>query len=852
VLQLLRARADATVLMADPEQVVGQPVQYQIPLLNVPAVFGTTLDTIPFAEGYLEVPKAVVEPWAGYLQPHGCLHVGIVWAGNPAHINDRYRSTQIMDWAPLLQLPGVAWYSLQKGQAEDELALAPWGAHVTPMGPRFTSMVDTAAMIHHLDLVITVDTSVAHLAAALGKPVWVLLPYFCDWRWSPSREDTPWYRSMRLFRQTTQGRWQEPMQAVRTALWQAVQRAASDTGAQRQLQAWSAAAGGNWAPWRNLSSASSAELESLSPVDGQVAPSVVPAAALQDRGFVDLALQALLQQAQYGSLEDLLAHAPECPEPLKLMVLCAWIEHEHAAGRFRAALTLCERGLQQWSASPPLLVWQARLLVALREFAEAQPLAEMLAGRFPRLPRVWLTLGQCAHHQGQYDKAINYWQRAVWHDYQLAEAWRGLAAVMLDRKILWLAAGCLRLAEQQVPCWRLAWLKSRLAVLEVRFADAQAHFASARALAHAADPLPADVRWYGVWLDFVSGEDAAWYAGLQQMRQLAQTPADRSWALLQEAIYWLGRGDYQQGWQYALESYQGLPLSHYIFHPQTPFWQGEPLNTPEKLLVFAEQGFGDTLQLVRFMAMIHVPIAALICQDKLVGLLRTNFPHLTILGITEAKASPVPHAVCLSLHQIAPLLQLQPHQFGSAPSYLQPAADTFAHWQGFWAGAVAGSGPRVGLVWRGNPHHANDWFRSMSLPDIEPLLAVPHVAWYGLSVGQDDIRVTQLYQRYGVHDLAPHLGDFSDTAAAIAGLDLVIAVDTAVAHLAGAMGKPVWLLLPKYGDWRWGQEGEATPWYPTMRLFRQHAMGDWHPVVRAVADSLTGWQGYAHVPVGFA
>jgi tetratricopeptide (TPR) repeat protein len=185
------------------------------PLMSLPSIFGTNLDRLPAP--YLSVPREAVAKAAGFLWPADGLRVGLVWAGNPTHIRDRFRSIPPALLEPLLDLEGAQFFSLQI----DSLQVAgphPADERITDLAPEIEDMADTAALIAHLDLVIAADTSVAHLAGALGRPVWVMLPFAPDWRWLLGREDSPWYPAMRLFRQTKPGDWIEVMEAVRSAL----------------------------------------------------------------------------------------------------------------------------------------------------------------------------------------------------------------------------------------------------------------------------------------------------------------------------------------------------------------------------------------------------------------------------------------------------------------------------------------------------------------------------------------------------------------------------------------------------------------------------------------------------------
>jgi hypothetical protein len=140
----------------------------------------------------------------------------------------------------------------------------------------------------------------------------------------------------------------------------------------------------------------------------------------------------------------------------------------------------------------------------------------------------------------------------------------------------------------------------------------------------------------------------------------------------------------------------------------------------------------------------------------------------------------------------------------------------------------------VGLVWAGNPSHVNDHNRSIDPDRLDPLLAVPGVRWVSLQLAPPPAA----FAARDVFDARPHIADFADTAAAVAALDLVVCVDTAIAHLAGALARPAWVLLPVGCDWRWREQGETSDWHPTLRLFRQARYGDWAPTIESVAAAL--------------
>jgi hypothetical protein len=192
------------------------PFDLQCPLMSLPLAFQTALDSIPAEIPYLTVPGDALSRAENFPWPSEGLRVGLVWSGNPQHANDRFRSMRPETLAPLLSLEHIHFFSLQVGVSAEGLENLP--ACVTDLRPFITDMADTAALVSHLDLVITVDTAVAHLAGALAQPTWLLLPFAPDWRWLTAREDSPWYPTMRLLRQRQFGDWQSVMQRVRVEL----------------------------------------------------------------------------------------------------------------------------------------------------------------------------------------------------------------------------------------------------------------------------------------------------------------------------------------------------------------------------------------------------------------------------------------------------------------------------------------------------------------------------------------------------------------------------------------------------------------------------------------------------------
>ena len=316
----------------------------------------------------------------------------------------------------------------------------------------------------------------------------------------------------------------------------------------------------------------------------------------------------------------------------------------------------------------------------------------------------------------------------------------------------------------------------------------------------------------------------------------AQAHFNLGLTLLQLGDYPGGFAEYEWRWQTG----QFPP-----FQCPHPKWDGRPI-PQQTLLIHTEQGAGDTIQFARYL-----PLAAQRC-GKLLLVCRADLMPLcaTLPGIAQLRE---PGSINVAeFDTYLPLLSL-PHVLGTtlatipaAVPYLDVAALRRRTAPLALPGSAPSAGPRVGLVWAGSPTYKHDRQRSCALQEFLPVLQTPGIAFYSLQKGERDRELAQLPPGICVQDLAPCLHDYGATALLIDQFDLVITVDTSVAHLAGALGKPVWVLLSHVPDWRWGLEGETTPWYPTMRLFRQARLGDWAEVMQRVAQALTVWREQPH------
>jgi hypothetical protein len=263
-----------------------------------------------------------------------------------------------------------------------------------------------------------------------------------------------------------------------------------------------------------------------------------------------------------------------------------------------------------------------------------------------------------------------------------------------------------------------------------------------------------------------------------------------------------------------------------------PYWQGEDLGD-KTLLIYTEQGLGDTIQFGRYIPHVrtHVKNIVLEIEEKLVEIMRPLMGDIAI--VIKGKERLPNFDVQIPLTSLPGIFKTNLETIPAKTAYLK-ADPIRVRW---WRDQLAGEGLKVGLVWGGNPEHSHDINRSMPLKALEPLLSLGGIRFYGLQVGDP---VQQLREPWAasIEDLSELVGTFPETAAAMMNLDLIISVDTSLAHLAGALGRPAYLPLAHVADWRWMRDRDDTPWYPTMRLFRQQRRSDWAKPILEIKKAL--------------
>lgn len=310
---------------------------------------------------------------------------------------------------------------------------------------------------------------------------------------------------------------------------------------------------------------------------------------------------------------------------------------------------------------------------------------------------------------------------------------------------------------------------------------------------------------------------------------------NHAFAHFNRALLWLKRGQYREGWiEYEWRFAAGLVKRPELPRPR---WDGVPLEN-RSILIHTEQGLGDVLQFVRLLPLLRRKVGRIVmaCQEPMRAFLSPSLPCIDEYFPVD-RPGDIHFDVCCPLLSLPAMLGFDGSDYHASVPYVYADAQRVKTWgerlQSF-------RGFKIGLSWQGNPTFHGDSLRSIPLRYYAPLAQVPDVCFFSLqkNVGLDQVEPNRGQLPVTVFpDLAAD-GTFHDTAALMQHLDLIITSDTAVAHLAGALGRPVWTLLARNADWRWLIDRPDSPWYPTMRLFRQRTLGDWGAVFEQVVAAL--------------
>ncbi len=462
-------------------------------------------------------------------------------------------------------------------------------------------------------------------------------------------------------------------------------------------------------------------------------------------------------------------------------------------GRTTEAEACYEKVLRLRGDHPEALVSKAEILRRERKFGEAIYIGRRAIEARPDFAEAYNTVGAALQEQGNLDEAIEAYQKAIELQPMTAGPYANLGYARHTQGKL----------DEAKKCYRKA--------IELR------------------PDMPETYNNLGnLFRDQLNLQGAI--EAYNQAIYFSPAHTDAHW---NRSLAWLLMGNFADGWAEYEWRWLNFPQEKRTF--RQPLWDGSYPLAGRTILLHAEQGLGDAIQFVRFAPVVAEMGATvnLECQRELEPLLQ-RFQGITR---TITRGDPLPPVDChCPLLSLPHALKLTPRSCGGSEPYIHPHAPLVQKWRE----TISGNKTRlkVGLSWAGSPIHRRDRERSMSLSLLQPLGEVEDVTYFSLQKGDPAREAANPPGKMVLKDYTSQLHDMADSAGLLANLDLVITVDTALAHLAGAMGKTVWVLLPYSPDWRWLLDREDSPWYPTMTLLRQKKPGDWDGPIGAAMDRL--------------
>ncbi|NTU58115.1 MAG: tetratricopeptide repeat protein [Chlorobiaceae bacterium] len=793
------------------------------PLMSLPLAFRTTLETIPSASKYLSVESFKVTEWSQRLGQKTRPRIGLVWSGETRHKNDRNRSVLLSSLLNTLP-PEFEYVSLQKEVRAVDMETILSRSNISHYGEELKDFTDTAALCELMDVVVSVDTSVAHLGGAMGRPTWVMISYSPDWRWLLDRTDSPWYESVRVYRQESVGDWTSVFEDVRRDLVslflpQSGAKPLPDqvTGTVDELfrRALSYHQGGRHAEAKVLY----AEILEILP-DHFDSLQLLGVIALGDRDYlraVELINQAIILYPCNAEFYFNRGNA-----------LYGLNQNEAAIASYDEATRLRPDHSEAWSN-------RGLSLKNLNQYEAAVASHDRAIAIKPDYSEAYYNRGNALFELHRYDAAVASYDCATGINPGFAEAWanRGLALKELHNHEEAVTSYDRAIAIR--PDYGVAYSNRGNALFELhQYETALASYNDAIAI----NPGLAEA-WAnrGLALHRLNRLDEA---RADYDRAIALKP-DFPLACLSKSIVLLLSGDYLKGWELYEWRWKTNDFRLPIRNFNRNLWLGSDSIKGKTILLHAEQGFGDTIQFCRYVK----PVAALGArvllevQRPLIGLLRQ------LDGVAEfvVKGETLPDFDCHCPLMSLPLaFRTTLETIPSASKYLSVDRGRVRDWSHRLGTKKT---PRIGLVWSGDTTHKNDGNRSVLLSSL--LNALPSGFQYvSLQKEVRSVDLAKLQSRSDIRHFGDELKDFTDTAALCELMDVVISVDTGIAHLGAALGRPTWVMIPCSPDWRWLLDRTDSPWYESVSLYRQDSIGDWTSVferVRADLISLLQKQG---------
>ncbi|MEI7474855.1 MAG: tetratricopeptide repeat protein [bacterium] len=744
-------------------------------LLRLPYLFKITLDDIPLRRGYLKAYGDKVQEYKLNYFNNKNFKVGIFWQGNPKGI--KKRAAKLLDFLPLANNPNLKLYSLQKGFGIEQLEEIPEGIEIVNLGETFQSYSYTAAAIENLDLVITIDTSVAHLAAALGKPTWVILHTNHEWRWLLDRNDTPWYKTVRLFKQKNKDNWSELFSEVSEELNNIV---ANNSLITNQIE-----------EYKNIA------LNSLNNSDFNNAIDYF-------RKMIELDSDNFMPYFYLGNTYNQLNKNNEAIEfYLKAIELNPTLGSIHTniaityvkENKFKQAIEHYKKSIEFNPYNADTFMYLGVAQQSTEEFDESIESIKKALELDPNHYESYIQIANTYELKEDYETAIVYYEKAINLNPDNIAAYNNLGVVYF------------KLEEYDLAI--LNYKKS----LEIN---------------------PDYVETY-INLGVVHFLRRDLIKARECYNKAIELNPDMPEAYINTAATYLIEKNFEEGWKYYEWRFKKKNARN-LYLPKTnkPLWDGK---NPENktIYVYYEQGFGDTLMFARYLPYLNSLGAKVIFkpQAPLVSLLRQSDLNSEIIGtfVEDDSFEYDAHIPLMSLPNVLKTnIDTIPYPEGylkSEPEKVQEYKEKYFNNDKF----------KVGIFWQGNPKGMKK--RASKLEHFLPLADIPNVKLYSLQKGFGIEQLEELPKNVDIVNMGAVFKSYSDTAAAIENLDLVITIDTSVAHLSASLQKPTWIALHSDHEWRWFLDEDTTPWYKSARLFKQKNKDNWNELFQRISLELS-------------
>jgi len=792
-------------------RIIGRPwtppetFDFEIPAGSLPRLFRPNWESFP-RRPYLQPDAELTQIWRERLEQLGeGLKIGISWRAGGRASEQRRRSTQLEDWRPLLEVPGLCWVNLQYGDCEQDVDAARhrWGVtiHDWPDADPTADLDGFAAQVAALDFVISVGNTTVHMAGAVGVPAWSVLPRVPGWRWMVNQSEMPWYADVWLDRQRTTGDWPELFQRVASRLREQLADGSLEMlAAARREERFS----------RFRKPATTNQGKELTP-----APSV-------QHDHVER--HETVSTSDETQTRD---HTEALTEAIRL----------HRAGDLSAAAEIYQRVLDADPNDPDAL----HLLGTLyHQRGDHQAAIEHIQSSLEKLPRAvaYYNLANALRDAARCDEAISAYQRAVELDPHLAEAHLNLGALL--RETGRLDDGKLSLRRALLARPDMADAHTQIGLIHIA---EQAPVKALKSFERAAELQPHHARAHmhvaGVLRQLGRSSEA-----LERFdRALELDPSDAE-VHVQRGMLLLQLGRLEEGWpewQWRWKSQQS-PTHRTFAQPQ---WDGSPL-VDKRILVHGEQGIGDEIMFASCLPDVvdQAQHCIVECEPRLAGLFRRSFPTATVQPR-------------ISWDDVSWVEPLKPIDFqipsGSLPAVLRRSLDDFPQRRSYlladrdrrlkWRDRLAAlpASLKIGISWHARTS-SEEPARTAPLANWRPLWQLPQTSFISLQYGDCQAALDEQRQQCQApivtwDDFDP-ARDFDDLAAVIAELDLVITVGNTTAHLAGALGVEVWTLVSSAPSWRWLVDRQESPWYPSMKVFQQASVHAWQEIFQHLHEAL--------------